>query len=72
MLPRFRSEPESAVGILEAYAVNYIREAIQLEANLIQKAFGVYCGDRELLDGAIRVLPVVQLVKALQREEVIG
>ena len=43
-----------------------------LEANLIPKAFGVYRGDRELLDGAVRVLLLMQFVKALQNKEVIG
>ncbi|MCW5947575.1 MAG: hypothetical protein KIT74_11165 [Fimbriimonadales bacterium] len=43
-----------------------------LEANLIPKAFGVYRGDRELLDGAFRVLPVMQFVKALQSKDVLG
>lgn len=43
-----------------------------LEANVIQRAFGVYRGDRELLDGAFRVLPVMQFVKALQSKDVLG
>jgi predicted AAA+ superfamily ATPase len=43
-----------------------------LENKVIQRAFGVYRGDRELLEGEVRVLPLIQFVKALQSGQVIG